>query len=306
MLLSTSYYILYAFTTIFTLLFVILKTVKIEFEIIKKLFLIIFIFSLFLKYLVTYYAYDLLFYFDKEAYYLFREVYIVFILLYCLLAITNFIRNKTYISFFKILVSFYSLTFFHGASSSNYLFTLSYLMLQSMKKLLIKIYDLKINIFSFLFIIILLIPIILFLTQNLSIPYIPNEFDLEKIIYQINASIRGGSEYPSFLNIEHKSEFFFQIILRISYFLYSPFVWDIEKTYHIIGFFDGLLYFILTIYIIINWHAIWRNPILQIFILMFVFDMNIHAIGVVNFCTGIRHRSKFVVMFIILSLNSVI
>ena len=76
MLLSTSYYILYAFTTIFTLLFVILKTVKIEFEIIKKLFLIIFIFSLFLKYMVTYYAYDLLFYFDKEAYYLFREVYI--------------------------------------------------------------------------------------------------------------------------------------------------------------------------------------------------------------------------------------
>jgi hypothetical protein len=230
-----------------------------------------------------------------------REVYIVFILLYSLLAITNFIRNKTYISFFKILVSFYALTFFHGASSIGLFVLLSYLMLQSMKKLLIKIYDLKINIFSFLFIIILLIPIISFLTQNLSIPYIPNEFDLEKIIYQINASIRGGSKYPSFLYIEHKSEFFFQIILRIFYFLYSPFVWDIEKTYHIIGFFDGLLYFILTIYIIINWHAIWRNPILQIFILMFVFYMIVHAIGVGNFGTGIRHRSKFVVLLIILA-----
>jgi len=76
MLLSTSYYILYAFTLIFTLLFIILKSVKTKFESIKKIFLGIFIFSLFFKYLLTYYAFDLLFYFDKEAYYIFEDAYI--------------------------------------------------------------------------------------------------------------------------------------------------------------------------------------------------------------------------------------
>lgn len=230
-----------------------------------------------------------------------REVYIVFILLYGLLAIIYFIKNKTYISFFKVLVSFYILTSFHGALSIGLFVFLFYLMLQLMKKVLINLKDLKINIFSFLLIIILLVPIILFLTLNFRIPYLPSEFDLENIIYQINARIIGGSEYPSFLYIEHKGEFFFQVILRIFYFLYSPFVWDIEKTYHIIGLFDGLLYFILTIYIIKNWQTIRRNPILQIFILIFIFYVVVHSMGVGNFGTGIRHRSKFVVLLIILA-----
>ena len=50
-----------------------------------------------------------------------------------------------------------------------------------------------------------------------------------------------------------------------------------------------------------NWNAIWSNSVTRIFVLILVAYLIVYGIGVGNFGTGIRHRSKFIVIFVILA-----
>ncbi len=231
----------------------------------------------------------------------FRETYIVFFLLLGLISIVKFIKNKNIFSFTLVLLSFYILIFFHGAAALGGFIFLFYLILNLAKKQLINLYNLKINLFPFLFIIASLVPIILLLTGNIKIPYLPSLLDLESIIFKANAGINDIAAYPSWLIINNYYELFYKVIIKFFYFLYSPFIWDLKTPYHIVGLFDGTLYLILTFYVIKNWYSIRSNPYTYFFLILFVFYITIHALGVGNFGTGIRHRSKFVVLLIILA-----
>ena len=143
--------------------------------------------------------------------------------------------------------------FFHGPVSIGVFIFLFYLFLSLIKKQLITLYTLKINLSSIFFIILSLVPLILFLTDNIKIHYlgdIKTLFNLYEYIPTINKFIQDDASYPSWLIINENSEFLAKVVIKILYFLYSPFVWDIKSMHHIFGLFDGILYFILTIYII--------------------------------------------------------
>jgi 4-amino-4-deoxy-L-arabinose transferase-like glycosyltransferase len=233
-----------------------------------------------------------------------REVYIVFLLLVGLIGIARYIRNNTINSFLQVLLSFYALIFFHGAASLGGFIFLFYVLLNSIKKQLINLFDLKINILSLMTAIIASIPVVLFLTNNLSIPYMPSLYDLPTILFQSNVAIKfldARSAYPDWFMIKNIYELIPKTILKTIYFLYSPFVWDIKTNYHMIGFFDTIPYFVLTIYLIQNKNAIWANPVARIFIIIFFVYIIIHGLGVGNFGTAIRHKSKFVVIMIVLA-----
>ena len=202
----------------------------------------------------------------------FRETYIVFFLLLGLISIVKFIKNKNIFSFILVLLSFYILIFFHGAAALGGFIFLFYLILNLGKKQLKNLYNLKINLFPF-----------------------------ESIIFKANAGINDIAAYPSWLIINNYYELFYKVIIKFFYFLYSPFIWDLKTPYHIVGLFDGTLYLILTFYVIKNWYSIRSNPYTYFFLILFVFYITIHALGVGNFGTGIRHRSKFVVLLIILA-----
>ena len=109
------------------------------------------------------------------------------------------------------------------------------------------------------------------------------------------------ASYPSWLTINNNYELFTKTIFKIFYFLYSPFFWDIKSSYHLIGLFDGILYIVLSIYVLKNWNAILENPSSRIFILLLLSYAIIYGISVGNFGTGIRHRSKFAVILIVLA-----
>ena len=111
----------------------------------------------------------------------------------------------------------------------------------------------------------------------------------------------GTASYPSWLKINYSYELFTKGIFKIFYFLYSPFMWDIKSYIHLFGLFDGILYFIFTIYVIRNRYYIWKNPITRLFILIFVCYLIMYGLGVGNFGTAIRHRSKFIVILIVLA-----
>ena len=233
-----------------------------------------------------------------------REVYIVFFLLIALIGIKKFIIKNSFFSFLQIIISFYILMFFHGPVSIGIFIFLFYLFLSLIKKQLVTPYILKINLSSIFFIILSLVPLILFLTDNIKIHYlgdIKTLFNLYEYIPTINKFIQDDASYPSWLIINENSEFLAKAVIKILYFLYSPFVWDLKSIYHIFGLFDGILYFILTIYVIKNRHAIWSNPVTKIFVLLFITYLIVYGISIGNFGTGIRHRSKFVVILIVLA-----
>lgn len=233
-----------------------------------------------------------------------REVYIVFFLLFGLIGIVNFLKKNTLKQFLIALGSFYILILFHGPMGIGGLVFAFYIFLMTLKKQLFCFLRLKINIFYLLFMIVSLIPLILFFTNNLEIPYIGGAktiFFLDKLIDKINSFLHGTASYPSWLLIENNYELFAKGIIKIIYFLYAPFLWDLKTPIHIVGFFDGMLYIILTYYVIKNWNVIWSNSFTRIIIIILLVYLITYGIGVGNFGTSIRHRSKFVVLFIILA-----
>ena len=85
------------------------------------------------------------------------------------------------------------------------------------------------------------------------------------------------------------------------YFIFSPFPWDVKKSSHLMGMFDGFLHLFLTYLIFRNRKAIWADPALRIIFLMLLVYIAVYGVAIGNFGTGIRHRAKFIIMFILLA-----
>jgi 4-amino-4-deoxy-L-arabinose transferase-like glycosyltransferase len=233
-----------------------------------------------------------------------REVYIVFILLIGLNCILRFMQKNSFNLFLQILTSFYLLLFFHGPAVVGGFTFLLYVILSSTKKQIDNLYNYKLNLFFFLSFILFFILIILLLTNNYKIPYlgsIQTLFDIENLLARINKPMTSTASYPSWLTINNIFELLTKAVFKIFYFLFSPFIWDIKSSHQLIGLFDGTFYIILAIYVFKNRYSIFQNPVTRIFLLIFITYIVIYGLGIGNFGTGIRHRSKFVVILIILA-----
>tara|TARA_Y100000389_G_C17437830_1_gene506639 strand:+ start:257 stop:1480 length:1224 start_codon:yes stop_codon:yes gene_type:complete len=232
-----------------------------------------------------------------------REVYVVFFLLIGLIGIAKFIRNNSFASFLQVLLSFYVLIFFHGPLVLGGFVFVFYISLKLIKDQIKKTDSFKFNKYSFLFILISLTLLILFFTNNFEIPYlgrIETLFRLDDSFEKINSYMNDTASYPLWLTFNNIYDIFTIGIIKIFYFLYSPFIWDIKLYSHLIGFLDAILYFVFTFYVIKNRYYIWKNPITRILILILACYLIIYGIGIGNFGTAIRHRSKFIVILIVL------
>lgn len=233
-----------------------------------------------------------------------REVYVVFFLLISLIGVAKYFENKSITSLFQVIFGFYMLSLFHGPAALGVFVFLLYLILDKIKFFISKLKFFKINLSTLGLIIIFITPVILFINFNINIPYLGSFQDLTDLtnLKQVaNYGFRGEASYPNWLAINENNELIIKTILRVVYFLYSPFFWDIKKFSHLFVSIDGIFYFTLTIYLIMNWSNIWANPITRVFVLMFIVYLFVYAFGSANFGQVFRHRSKFVVILIILA-----
>jgi hypothetical protein len=119
----------------------------------------------------------------------------------------------------------------------------------------------------------------------------------------VTVASRGRANYLS--NITPKSFFdlIWQTPIRIIYFLFAPFPWQITSKIDLIAFFDGLLYFILIISSIFGIKKIWsENTKIGLFsILILLMFLITFGWGVSNYGTAIRHRSKIAWLLIIIA-----
>lgn len=233
-----------------------------------------------------------------------REAYISFFLLVAIYGVVNWVKNESYGSILLALAGFTCATFFHGASilgAMTFILIASFYYIvqtaNSLKKFQIK--------FSHLLLVILFsIVMFLYFSGELYFPYIKNiDFitNPDTFVRKTRVSVMGGAAYPEWTIAKSPIELIYKVPARSIYFLFSPFLWDVKEIKHLIGSVDGFLYICLVVIILRNYKVIWRDPCLRIILLILATYIIAFSIGVGNFGTGIRHRSKFTIMFILLA-----
>ena len=144
----------------------------------------------------------------------------------------------------------------------------------------------------------------LYMANKITLSYLGNFKSLsnmDKYLYSTEIATRGTASWPEWTTIKSYTEVIYKAPLRSLYFVFAPFPWDIKETKHLIGMFDSFLYMYFVYLIISNLKNIWKDRCLRIILLMLLAYLFVFGFGVGNFGTGIRHRSKFVIIFIILA-----
>ena len=163
---------------------------------------------------------------------------------------------------------------------------------------------LRLNFRFILILFIFLLSLNYFFTNRINVPYLGNFdkiTDIDRILIKTYHSTAGDASWPKWTIINSFDELFYKVPIRSIYFLFSPFPWEIKKVEHLIGMLDSLLYIYLSFLIYQNRKIIWKDQTLRTLLLILLFYILVFSIGVGNFGTGIRHRSKFVFIFIILA-----
>jgi len=233
-----------------------------------------------------------------------REVYICFFVLVAVYGIVNWVKTDSFKSIVITITVFIFSTFFHGAMFVGIFIFFVIVAISYLKKFYKKLLKYKINLKSMIFLILILTSSTYYLSNKIHIPYLGTFEKATNIDYLIRKTIVstiGNASWPEWTVPNSKIEIIYKSPLRALYIVFSPFPWDIKETKHYIGMFDSFIYMYLTYLILKNIKAIWSNPSLRIILILLLFYIFVFGIGVGNFGTGIRHRSKFAVMFIILA-----
>lgn len=233
-----------------------------------------------------------------------REVYIYFFLLIAIFGVVNWVKVGGFKPIFVAMFGFTGATFFHGAMFLGFIIFLIIVMRKSIFKTL-KLFIF--GLFSFKAFIVVL------LSLSVLILYFSNKIKISKIgtfeeslqILNLNRAtdtrLQGEAAYPEWTIINSPVEILYKTPFRVLYFLFAPFPWSVKKGAHIIGLIDGLCYMILVFLILRNIKTIWRDPALRIVLIILFCYFCIFGIGVSNFGTGLRHRSKFFIELTILA-----
>jgi 4-amino-4-deoxy-L-arabinose transferase-like glycosyltransferase len=237
-----------------------------------------------------------------------REAYVVFFLLIALNGIVDWTRTNKFKSLIFVIIGFIGATLFHGGMIFGFIVFSIIIFLQSIIIFYRNLINLKINLRFLIITICTIIIATSTLVGTIVIPKIGNvgtltDFDRKiwAILDQIKNVNKGIAKYPSWAVPSSKSEILFKSPIRMVYFVFSPFPWDIKKFNHLIGLLDAILYMFLSYLIFQNRKIILADPALKIILIILFTYILIYGLGSGNFGTSIRHRSKFVVIFILLA-----
>lgn len=231
-----------------------------------------------------------------------REAYVWFFLLVALYGIVCWSKDGGFKSLIIIFIGFVGATLFHGGMFVGGFVFLIILVSFYFIKIIKSLKFLKISINS-LTILSLLIITMFYLVSLDTIPKLGSVkriFDFEQLLTEISNRNINRAAYPEWTIPKTSFELIYKAPIRIIYFIFSPFLWDIKKFSHLFGFFDGIFYLMLFILFIKNFKSIWSNRSLRIIFIILASYFVFFGLGTGNFGTGIRHRTKFVIVSILM------
>lgn len=226
-----------------------------------------------------------------------REAFVVFFLLIGFIGLVRWVRDDSLSSTVTVLLGFTASTFFHGGMFIAILVFSILFTARHGRKWLASLKKARIRLFSTVVLLGMFAGTASFLVIGFDIPKLggpKNMVDTGRMIHRFNFSNRGMASYPDWAVPKKETEIFWKAPIRIAYFLFAPFVWDLDRPDHLFGWIDGIFYMIIAFFFWRHWKVMWNKPesravLLVVLALVFVFGI---AIG--NFGTGLRHRAKFV------------
>lgn len=233
-----------------------------------------------------------------------REAYVCFFLVIAIYGIVNWSKTQELKSIVLSLFGFIGATFFHGATFLGAMTFMGVITLVVLNDFIKSIKYLRISAINVFLLLILSYVLLLYFTNQISVPYLRNfEYILSTEVLKNKSSINvtGAAAFPEWTKVKVPHELFYKIPVRAFYFIFAPFPWDVTKTKHLIGMLDGILYLSLSLIILVNIKKIFSNFTLRIILTILVVYVIAFSIGVGNFGTGIRHRSKFAFLFVFLA-----
>ncbi len=235
-----------------------------------------------------------------------KDIYMSFFLLIAMIGIFHWVKEESNKYLFVASAGFILATLFHGALVLGLIVFLSLIVLINFKNFFKSIRLLHLNISALIISILSIYILQIFFLNKIYIPKIGyfEDINYSLILNELNARMIGESSYGNWAIITGNSsigEVFYKIILRIFYFLFSPFPWNVEKLSHIIGMIDGFVYLIIFYFILLNLKNTWKDPFLKIILIILICYIFIFALGVSNFGSALRHRTKFIVEMLILA-----
>jgi hypothetical protein len=142
-----------------------------------------------------------------------------------------------------------------------------------------------------------------FLSGGVTLPKIGragNMLDADRIIRAMTSRTKDAAAYPRWTVPRDSLDLVWNVPVRLAYFAWSPFPWDIRSRAHWIGFADSLFYWGLLAALLANRKALMRSPKARLLFLIVFPLMLAFALGTGNFGTAIRHRAKFAAVWIAL------
>lgn len=238
-----------------------------------------------------------------------KEIVIVFIIISSIYFYVKWFKYNTHLSALLSFIIYSSLLFFHSGLLVGIVpFVTAYLYRIFVQNIFLLQY-LKFSYPGILFLsFYLLIFIVLFLILPLDLVHNSHYFSInffENLLIHSKNTFVGAASFPDFILPSNVKELFLFFIPKVAYFLYSPFIWDISKISHLLGFIDGTILLIFSYLILLNFNVIFKNKILLIIFISLLLMIATYTLGTGNFGTAIRHRFKFIFLFLILTANQI-
>lgn len=233
-----------------------------------------------------------------------REAYICFFILLALYGVVSWVKTDKFFYIILAVVGFISATFFHGAMIIGMIVFAIIFGIICLLRLLNSLKKYRINLKIFTFLLLFLTVSANYMSNKIYVPYLgtfEKGTNIDVLLQKTSQSTAGEASWPKWTIAKTPIELLYKAPIRSLYVVFAPFPWDVKKTKHLIGMFDAFLYVYLTFLILTNIKVIWRDPALRYILIILISYIFVFGIGVGNFGTGIRHRSKFVIMFILLA-----
>lgn len=116
----------------------------------------------------------------------------------------------------------------------------------------------------------------------------------------------GRAAYLKNLVVHSVFDLFWQVPVRVVFFLFTPFPWMVKEPIDLVGLFDALLYFAIGGFIVWSLRQLFRTKSKALWSTVFL--LSLAALGIAAFATitsnygaAIRHRAKFVPFFLVAS-----
>jgi 4-amino-4-deoxy-L-arabinose transferase-like glycosyltransferase len=238
-----------------------------------------------------------------------RESYVWFFLLVAMHGVLGWARSGSFRAVLLAMIGFICATFFHGAIAIGAVVFILLVFVSSLKKTSSSAFEGRL-IPSHLFILIVSLAVLTFyIVGKPSIPKIgtfEQAVDISYLLkkassYSNESKALNGAGYPSWTKISSPYELIYKVPLKMIYFLFSPFPWDVHKIKHVLGMLDSFFYMLLVALIWKNRKRLWEDKGARTILIILMVYIFVFGFIVGNFGTAIRHRAKFITILIVLA-----